>query len=220
MNYSFTQIRKGIILVEADSQYSLCSMFLRPQEFYESSYENICGKYFSLEEYMDTYAEDKGNFTYFTDWSGFNIPSSVFKSFIEHFKYSMSAKENLLVSSIRNLIPNFEGRFYIIGACKGKTNKETIEHETAHAFWYFDAGYQVRMRQLIHKLSKNLYDDAFYSLTSLGYDQIVVEDEIQAYLATTSRKKILDVLGWRKYPRIQIPQEIKKFFKEYSLTYK
>jgi hypothetical protein len=133
----------------------------------------------------------------------------------------MSAKENLLVSSIKNLISNLDGDFYIIGVYKGKINKEALNHETAHAFWYFDAGYQSRMRQLIHQLSKNgLYDDAFYSLTSIGYDQSVVEDEIQAYMATASRKKILNVLGWRKHPHIRIPMAIRKFFKEYISTHK
>jgi hypothetical protein len=169
---------------------------------------------------MDVYAKEKGTFSYYTDWCGFNIPSESFKAFVELFQYSMSAKENLLVSSIRNLIPNLEGKFYIIGASKGKFNKETIGHETAHAFWYFDAGYQARMRQLIHELPTSFYDDAFYSLTSLGYDQSVVEDEIQAYIATASRKKILNVLGLKKYVRVRIPSTIRKFFKEYSSTHK
>lgn len=216
MKFTFSRLRKGIVLVEADSQYALCSMFLRPQEFYESPYEKIRGRYFTLEEYMDTYAEDKGKFSYYSDWCGFNIPSESFKKFVELFQYSLSAKENALVSAIRNLIPNFEGKFYIIGVCKYKENKETLEHETAHAFWYFDPEYQEKMKNLICKIPIHLYECAYESLISNGYDANFIGDEMQAYLATASRKKILNVLGWGKYPNVRIPRDIKKFFKAYK----
>ena len=220
MNYTFTKIRKGIILVEADSQYALCSMFLRPQEFYESPYDNIRGKHFYLEEYMDTYAKDRGNFSYYTDWCGFNIPSESFKEFVNLFQYNMSAKENLLVSSIRNLIPNLEGRFYIIGACKEKNNKETIEHEMAHAYWYIDSIYKSKMIQLIEKMPISWYESAFYSLKLVGYSDNFIEDEMQAYLATASRQKIIDMFGWKNYINIKVPSSFKKYFKQYYKAHK
>ncbi len=215
MTYNFSQIRKKVILVEAESQYALCSMFLRPQEYYESPYANIRGKYFTLEEYADTYAQDKGAFTYYSDWIGFNIPSEVFVEFVKLFQYTFTAKENILVNGIRNLIPNLEGKFYIIGVCKGNGNKTALAHETAHAFWYLDKEYQQRMKDLITKLPSRLIESAEKSLLSFGYDSKVVQDEIQAYLAAGLRKQILRVLGWRRLPQVRIPRAVSKYFKEY-----
>lgn len=45
----------GMIHINASSQYEIASMFMRVQEFYESKYSTIRGKYFTVEEYMDTY---------------------------------------------------------------------------------------------------------------------------------------------------------------------
>jgi len=219
MKYNFSMIRKGVVMVEAESQYALCSMFLRPQEYYESPYENIRGKYFTLEEYMDTYAKDRGAFTYYTDWIGFNIPSDVFVNFVNLFHYTFTAKENLLVNGIRNLIPNLEGNFYIIGVCKGKWNKETIEHETAHALWHLDPVYRDKMRTLLYnKVRLYLYEKAKISLESVGYDSKVINDELQAYLATASRKKILKLFGWSYGEKISTA--LRKYFKEYCEAYK
>ncbi|MEK7106247.1 MAG: ABC transporter ATP-binding protein, partial [Patescibacteria group bacterium] len=71
--------KRSIYLVEAPTQYALASTFLRFQEHYESP--KFRGQFFSLEEFMDWYAEEYGNFTYYKDWTGFNIPSYILKSF-------------------------------------------------------------------------------------------------------------------------------------------
>src|SRR4249920_176504 len=74
-----TRIARGIFLVRFDSQYELASTFLRIQEHYESS--RFRGRVFTLEQYMDWYAARFGAFTYFEDWSGFNVPSTAFEPF-------------------------------------------------------------------------------------------------------------------------------------------
>lgn len=218
MRYTFTQVCKGIILVESETQYDICSMFLRPQEFYESPYENIRGKYFSLEEYMDTYANDKGTFSYYTDWCGFNIPSDSLKMFVKMFAYSLSRKESFLLASLCTLI-SFQEDFYIIGVCKEKSNKETLDHEMAHAFWYFDKkGYRNKLASLNKKIPTYLVENAFNCLQSAGYDTNMLEDEYYAYLTTSSRKQILQIFGWGA--KTKIPKAIREFFKKYKSTYK
>lgn len=220
MSYTIKEIRKRVYLIESDTQYEIASMFLRPQEYYESPYENIRGKYFTLEEYMDTYVKATGAFTYYTDWCGFNIPSATFKKFLTTFAYDLKWKENLLVDLIKQINPTLEGDFYIIGACKESSNKEALAHETAHAFWALDSEYRDKMFYIVQGLSKNMYEDAYYALISRGYDFHVVDDEIHAYLATAPRSKLLETLGWRKNPNVRIPQNAKKFYKEYDATHK
>ena len=60
------------------NQYLLCSTHIRLQEFFESPFKEIKGKYFTLEQYMDRYAAEYGNFTYFSEWHGMNVPGHVF----------------------------------------------------------------------------------------------------------------------------------------------
>jgi hypothetical protein len=74
------RVAKGIYLVRFATQYELSSTFLRFQEHYESP--RFHGRVFSLEEYMDWYATRYGNFTYYQDWAGFNVPSTAFRPFL------------------------------------------------------------------------------------------------------------------------------------------
>ena len=73
------QVYPGLYFLKFPNQYELT--MIRLQEFYESPYKNIRGKHFTLEQYMDAYAKHKGNFTYCSDWNGFNIPSIVIQDF-------------------------------------------------------------------------------------------------------------------------------------------
>ena len=75
------QKTKNIFQVEAESQYDLAMTFIRIQEFYESPFREIRGHDFILEKYMDRYAKEYGNFTYTTDWNGFNVPGDIVRKF-------------------------------------------------------------------------------------------------------------------------------------------
>src|SRR5262245_26903475 len=76
------KVADAIYLLVFETQYELASTFLRFQEHYESP--KFRKKIFSLEEFMDWYGqENKGKFSYFKDWAGFNIPSTEFEPFLE-----------------------------------------------------------------------------------------------------------------------------------------
>jgi len=214
LEYDFRLLRKDLVLVEASSQYAITSMFLRPQEFYESPYPSIHAQYFELDEYIDIYARDKGKFSYYTDWSGFNIPSTSFKKFIEVFQYSFSAKEHILVNGIRSLIPNLdEARFYIISVIKNNVDRSTLNHEIAHALWYLDENYCVKMQILVDDIPTKVHTPIVRRLRKCGYAEKVMDDEIQAYLATSPSIKIRSLFHLPK--SYKIPCGFKKTFLEY-----
>src|SRR5262245_51147422 len=99
----------GIFLVRFDAQYALASTFLRFQEHYESS--RFRDRVFSLEEYMDWYAGRFGAFTYFEDWSGFNVPSSALEPFYQGRFDPLLRKERRLLA----LFARARRPFYVIG---------------------------------------------------------------------------------------------------------
>jgi len=197
--------------VVAKNQHLLASTFMRPQEFYESPYKGIRGKYFSREHYEDTYAKETGAFTYYQDWAGFNMPMECMKEFFETF-HDLSKKEQKLYDLIDPLfLNNFE---YVIGVTKGDTR--SLDHEIAHGLWYTNHKYKTAASVLLSKL-KNIKRLKKFLLRN-GYETSKLDDEIQAYLSTSTwtylkRKKMCDKKDARPFQRL-----FKKFTAEYNLS--
>ena len=125
------RIARGIYLLRFRTQYDLTSTFLRVQEHYESP--KFHGRAFTLQQYIDWYApEHGGKFSYYEDWSGFNVPSTAFRFFYDGKFDPLSEKEKQLLRLFKGL----HGRFYVIAvfdADKGRS----LKHELAHALYFY-----------------------------------------------------------------------------------
>ena len=167
------QIADGIHLVRFHSQYALASTFLRIQEHYESS--RFRGRVFSLEEYMDWYAARFGAFTYFEDWSGFNVPSTALDPFYAGRFDPLLRKERQLLRMFRDV----KRPFYVIGLYK----PDDLTHELAHALFFTRSDYRRDARRAMRE-----YDTRPLArhLASLGYHRAVLQDEVHAYLIAGS----------------------------------
>jgi len=179
------------------TRYELCMSFVRLQEFYESP--KFRGKYFTLEEFMDYWAREFGNgaFDYTALWNGFNLPGKV----IEKWEYLFCSeerlirdlirdKEDVLIRKIWEMIESEDTEYeniYVIGV-HGKGSKsrrdETIEHESAHAFYTLYPEYKKSCNELLKKVPKGKYQKALDKLTKKGYCKSVIKDELQAYYST------------------------------------
>jgi hypothetical protein len=171
MSLSRRRIADDIYVVRFDSQYALASTFLRIQEHYESSH--FRGRVFSLEEFMDWYAAKFGAFSYYEDWSGFNVPSIAFEPFY-------SGRFNPLLRKEQQLLRLFEkakAPFYVIGLYQD----DDLTHELAHALFYLRPAYRHAIRTAMRG-----YNTAAIArhLASVGYHRRVVEDEVHAYLVS------------------------------------
>lgn len=172
--------KRNIFLAEAPTQHVLASTFLRFQEYYESP--KFRGKFFSLEEFMDWYAEECGNFSYYQDWGGFNIPSSILKPFRVGKFDPLSTKENLFLK----LFEKIQEPFYIIGVVK-PFDLTTLKHEFVHGLFYTDEAYRDRVLSEIKTLNIRIFEKA---LKNAGYHPAVHKDETNAY-ATTGIKGLI-----------------------------
>jgi hypothetical protein len=120
------------------------------------------------------------NFTYYSDWAGFNIPSSVLFPFKQgKFKNLTKDEKNFL-----HLFEKMTGNFYIIGSYgKNDRSVEVFNHELAHAFYFLNKKYKEKvdrfLKQNIGSLRK--FED---TLLTMGYCKEVVLDELNAYLST------------------------------------
>jgi hypothetical protein len=190
------EISKGLFLYTFPNQYDLASSFIRLQEFYESPYKDIKGKYFTLEKYMDRYAKDQkdNKFTYFEDWDGFNVPGNVVHQFEIKFLNKCTNKETKLLGDLPVSTLDISDNFYIIGCVEGK--EEAMKHEIAHGFYYLNKEYKKEMNHLLKQLPKTMAEKFEANLKKRGYCKQVMKDEIHAYLATGLRKGMVSPIDY------------------------
>jgi hypothetical protein len=164
-----SKIADGIFLLRFATQYALASTFLRFQEHYES--KRFRDRVFTLEEYMDWYAATFGAFTYYQDWSGFNVPSSALAPFKAGRFDPLLRKEQALLRMFRNEADPF----YVIGIA----SDEDLEHEIAHALWYTRVDYRNAVLAAMRPHDTSALQKR---LASIGYHRRVLTDEVHAYL--------------------------------------
>jgi hypothetical protein len=169
-----TKVGDGIFLVQFPTQYELASTFLRIQEHYESS--RFRNRVFTLEEYMDWYASEFGDFTYFQDWSGFNVPSTAFAPFYDGQFDPLLKKEQRLLNRFRRVRPPF----YVIGVA----SHQDLKHELAHALFFTRTDYQRAVLAAMHPYDTSGLERA---LARMGYHKHVIRDEVHAYLVAPAK---------------------------------
>jgi hypothetical protein len=183
-----------IYLLTYPTRYELCMSFVRIGEFYESP--KFKGKYFTLEQYIDYWCKEFGNgsFTYPSTWNGYNLPSDIFKKWLEMFK-DIRPREDTILEKIGGLLMKEYGclkdneKYYIIAVHEedGKESMQhAIEHETAHALYYLYPNYKKICDELIKDIPKKKYENAKKILISMGYCNDVINDELQAYYSSAN----------------------------------
>jgi hypothetical protein len=166
------RLADGIFLLKFATQYELAATFLRFQEYFESSH--FAGRVFSLEEFMDWYAAQFGRFSYFEDWAGFNIPSTVFEPFAAGRFDPLLEKERRLI----RLFDKERAPFYVIGVCESSSHDD-LTHELAHALFFRNDAYR---KAVLAALSEYNTRPIETELHGLGYSRTVLRDEVHAYL--------------------------------------
>jgi hypothetical protein len=163
------RLTKDIFLVRFDSQYELAATFLRIQEHYES--RRFRHRVFTLEQYMDWYAATFGAFTYYEDWTGFNVPSAALMPFYQGTFDPLLEKEKRFLQ----LFKDEPAPFYVIGIA----SNDDVTHEIAHALFSMRPRYRRAIREAMRR-----YDTTAISrtLADRGYHPRVLEDEVHAYL--------------------------------------
>lgn len=176
-----TDITHKIFLVEFDTSAEAAKTFLRFQEYYESP--EFKGRVFALKEYIKWYKNKTKSkiFTYYTDWSGFNIPSWVLSPFVndgqtKHHFENLSKREKAFLKMFEEDV----GDFYIIGVKKGKSR--TLDHEIMHGLYYTDPDYRYDVDKILESSNTSL-GPLGSALLKWGYHESVIQDEIHAHLA-------------------------------------
>jgi hypothetical protein len=191
-----------------EDDYDRAMLFCRYQEFYESPYKQIRGKYFTLIEFMRTYVKERkaDMFTYPWDWSGYNIPSAVLEKahdvFYKETEYDVIMNDIIFYCSNDSMRKNNDTRtkWYLIGADNFKS--KTMNHEIAHGLYFTNKRYKKSCDLLISEMKKRDYNLVKKALIKMGYadDSKIIDDEIQAFFSTGLYKSF-DNEDTRKYTK-------------------
>lgn len=183
--FTFSRLREGVYELRFKEQYDMCMTFMRYQEFYESP--RYHDRKFTWAEYIAWYCKDQnkeGNFSYMTDWGGFNIPVEVIGQVI-----SMGVDDpnhyDMLMMTIYKIISAECDRAYLIGVVR---DGELDRHEMTHAMYYLDEAYRDKCLKVIFETDPDLIQGLRDVLFAKGYTEKTLHDEIQAYL--TDDKKL------------------------------
>lgn len=221
------EILPKVLHVTIKDQYKLGMTFVRIQEFYESpEFKNT---YFTLENYIDWYASvdtlGNGDFTYTSDWSGYNFDGGTIKKWIQvciEHQDQLRPKEVLLLKTLKTFIGDFDkiDQYYIIGTTTSSSTP--LDHEIAHALYTLNPVYKEACDRIMkaippsikHKIKETL-------LASGGYCEDVVLDETQAYLATSDYICNTSIIRLTKNVKTEYKiRDIKKLLEENFKSFK
>lgn len=193
LTYNIQDMHNEIKLIKvADKIYTLvikdmqlrAMLFLRFQEYYESSSDEFQGKKFLWDRYIQWYKENGKNkevFTYGSDWTGFNLPSQTIENCLSDID-DFNKYDETMVSVMKTIRKQEKGNFYLMGV--EEIDGDVLEHECAHGFYYTDVDYRNKMNNLINLLPSDKREGLSKLITDMGYSESVVSDEIQAYMST------------------------------------
>ncbi len=207
MDIEHKKLADRIHLLTFENQMDITSTFLRFQEYYESP--KFREKFFTLEEFKAWYIKNSpkgivsGEFTYYFDWNGFNIPSYVLKPFYEGKFNPLTEQEKSFLDIFKNEI----GTFYIIGIHKkAKTKNQLLEHEIAHGLFYTNNSYKIEVKKVLSQFDVEVIKEELRQ--KAGYCEEVLEDEVHAY--SIDEESNLKTLVPKK-----LSAELRKLYKKY-----
>jgi hypothetical protein len=174
-----------ILWIHTRTTEDVSRVFVRIQEFYESQFSEIRGKYFTLNQLKKLYSKQRGSWSYYYDWGGFNVPGKVVRKFFKVFKDDLRPDERRILKILEKNKMMDSDRFYMIGTIH--RDRWTFDHELAHAFFYLYPKYRKSAKKIVASLKQkrsDKYEEIVATLTKWGYCAKVMVDEIHAYLAT------------------------------------
>lgn len=176
--HSVRTIGPSIIHLVYDTQTDLAKAFCRIQEHYESP--KFRGEVFTFGQFREWYTEQKGAFSYFTDWAGFNVPGEAFRLFFKgSFDPLTSAEMEIL-----NIIRDKKEPFYVIGTYRGGDFSVYV-HEVCHALYATNKLYRFNVDSILNHFWKELAP-VRAEMVKLGYNEAVIRDEVHAYVSAST----------------------------------
>jgi len=185
-----TKLEHGVFAVRFDTQAEACQAFKRVQEFYENPV--LKGQSGITKDKVDTWwkGHHDGTESYDEHWGGFNIPGDVLRDFLSKHEDLDDLERSVFTTGLSGAqeVAYLVAGFGAIGSHEWTS---LLSHELAHAMYCVVPSYRSMMESLVALLPKDLRNAMNTELLAMGYDEFVLNDEIQAYLATGADSGLL-----------------------------
>jgi len=182
-NIGLEEVTNDVYRATFETSEDMGRAFVRMQEHYENPV--FRGKTFSFGEFRDWYVDNSpagrrtGEFTYYNDWEGFNVPSHVVQAFKDGRFDPLSKDEKKLLECLKDVKSS---KFYVLGTLNN-ASVATQKHETAHGLFYTNPDYQQAVLDVLREIPKDERAKMDRFLGDLaGYHPDVFDDEVHAYL--------------------------------------
>ena len=204
-----------VVFLLFEKQTALTKTFLRFQEHFESP--RFRQAVFSYKEFVQWYRADRkaDRFTYLTDWSGMNFPSSNLVPFWRGDFNPLSERERWLLK----LLKPYGSEFYLIATFSDPNGRidggmmSTIRHELSHSLYFLEPAYRDNVKKILARVDTAPIASIFDRRG--GYHPSVYEDEFHAYLLNDSDR--LEKWGLDLAPYTPAIRELNELFEsEYA----
>ena len=184
IHMDLNSIGDRIVHIHMEDKKSLARAMCRFQEYYESPFDDIRGKVFTLGQLkskgsranprINTYC---GNNIVDADWDGYNFPDKAIQPFVQGLFDPLTAEEAAIVEMLRYR----DDRFYIIGTYGDDAVVDTMDHEVRHAMYGTCPEYKKEVDKELDKFEFALMP-LKDCLKAWGYHESVIQDECHAYM--------------------------------------
>ena len=153
-------------------------------------------------------SQNKKRFTYYEDWTGYNISSKELKPFFEGKFNPLSKSEKQVI----DLLKDAKGTYYLIATFrKNKSEKETLEHEYCHAVYSKEKQYKKAVKEYFKDKD---CEELIQFLVKRGYSMKVMTDEMAAYLIVDLKWLVKKKLKGPQY--VQYSRDLNKLYQKYK----
>lgn len=120
------------------------------------------------------------------EWVGFNVPGQMIFDLSKRTDIEKNIYDMMMISLAEYIKSKEKSKdFYIIGTSSDDSELNiTFNHELAHSLFAINKRYRDQMTSLFFKMPKNIRTFVFKKLRDCGYEDEILLDEAQAYLAT------------------------------------
>ena len=175
-----------LVVLKFDTRQEMNLDLYRIQEYYESPYKEIKGKYFTFEQFVKKYSNETG-LDYFVKWGGCNFPADVAISFSNLF-----LEEDKLSKTEQTIFDLAEqGWKYFIAYVEG--DEGTTMHEMSHYHFFSSSKYRNKVKSAIKRHNKTVIRKMKNALKKEGYTDSVLDDEINAYMIADQFEDLYDI---------------------------
>ena len=173
------QVAPKIYALEGEGKEEVGYYMIRIQENYESPM--FRNRVFTMKDFIPWYMKSRGKdtFTYFDDWSGFNVPGHIVKRFMNGKFDPLRPEEQWLIDELKKL--NIKGRFYLLGY--SEEDARVKQHEIAHGLFYTNRKYKREVLKALESFDTQ-NGPLPNHLRKQGYCEQVLVDEFHAWVLT------------------------------------